>query len=143
MTKPNLSTTGSRLVQPNSFRGSQSSFLDDAQLRVGVLSGTPTAETSTKVFAYNSAAAIKGVTVKVIDLDDWKYSMDLTLVSAKVAGIGRNQAGSGSVTIRLKIPPVPEPSTTRQRHQGRWLANKPTSSNPTWIKYDFTKGKNH
>ena len=68
----------------------------------GVLSGTPTAVgTSTfKVFAYNSyAAAIKDATVKVIDLDNWKYSMDLTL---KYTGAGdvsdATKPGQGSVT---------------------------------------------
>ena len=48
----------------------------------GEITGTPTATgTSTfKVFAYNQyAASIKDVTINVIDLDNWKYSMDLTM----------------------------------------------------------------
>ena len=48
----------------------------------GQLTGTPTATgtSSFKVFAYNQyAASIKDVTVNVIDLANWKYSMDLTV----------------------------------------------------------------
>ena len=45
----------------------------------GEITGTPTATGTTnfKVFAYNQyAASIKDVTINVIDLDNWKYSMD-------------------------------------------------------------------
>ena len=114
----------------------------------GVLSGTPTAVgTSTfKVFAYNSyAAAIKDVTVKVIDLDDWKYSMDLTL---KYTGNGdlsdATKPGQGSVTYSAGNNSYPGTRAFDDKGnatQGRWLASKPTSSNPTWIKYDFTQGE--
>ena len=60
----------------------------------GEITGTPTATGTTnfKVFAYNQyAASIKDVTINVIDLDDWKYSMDLILPTMKYTGQGSDR----------------------------------------------------
>ena len=66
----------------------------------GQLTGTPTATgtSSFKVFAYNQyAASIKDVTVKVIDLANWKYSMDLTVNYQSKLLEDLTQPGQGSV----------------------------------------------
>ena len=66
----------------------------------GQLTGTPTATgtSSFKVFAYNQyAASIKDVTVNVIDLANWKYSMDLTVNYQSKLLEDLTQPGQGSV----------------------------------------------
>ena len=115
----------------------------------GVLSGTPTAVgTSTfKVFAYeflrsgNQGRHGQGHRLGRLEILHGPHPQ---IYRKHWPSIGRNQAGQGSITYSAgnNSYPAPEPSTTKATStQGRWLASKPTSSNPTWIKYDFTQRK--
>ena len=86
---------------PTSFGASGLPSWMSLDTATGEITGTPTATgtSSFKIFAYNQyAASIKDVTINVIDLDDWKYSMDLTM---KYTGQGdttdATRPGQGSV----------------------------------------------
>ena len=117
----------------------------------GEITGTPTATGTTnfKVFAYNQyAASIKDVTVKVIDLANWKYSMDLQTM--KYTGQGSDHwMRPDQVRVRwLHLLPISNIRQSRHRlhnrrkdsqsmcddkvndSNGRWLASAPTNSNP-------------
>ena len=114
----------------------------------GEITGTPTSTgTSTfKIFAYNQyAASIKDVTINVIDLANWKYSMNLTM---KYTGQGdtvdATRPGQGSVAASASNQQHPATRAFDDKvndGNGRWLASAPTTSNPGWIRYDFTEGK--
>ena len=77
----------------------------------------------------------------MIDLGNWKYSMDLTM---KYTGQGTltdaTKPGAGSVTYSAgnnSYPGTKAFDDAGNVGSGRWLANAPTNSNPAWIRYDF------
>ena len=91
----------------------------------GEITGTPTATGTTnfKVFAYNQyAASIKDVTINVIDLDNWKYSMDLQLKYQSTLLEDLTKKGQGSVTGSASHAsyPVTKAFDNVKYHTQRW-----------------------
>ncbi|NCZ64078.1 MAG: hypothetical protein EBY62_09860, partial [Cellvibrionales bacterium] len=132
---------------PTSFGASGLPSWMSLDTATGEITGTPTATgTSTfKVFAYNQyAASIKDVTVNVIDLDNWKYSMDLQLKYQSTLLEDLTKPGQGSVTGSASHNdyPVAKAFDNRKNHNsgGRWLPNASGLPN-VWIQYDMGTGK--
>jgi hypothetical protein len=113
----------------------------------GEITGTPTATgiSTFKVFAYNQyAASIKDVSVNIIDLDDWKYSMDLTLKYTgqgyKIDATKPNQGSVAGSVSHDNYPPNRAFDDRGDVGDGRWLARQDQLPN-VWIKYDMGVGK--
>ena len=119
--------------------------MDDLDTATGQLTGTPTATgtSSFKVFAYNQyAASIKDVTVNIIDLANWKYSMDLT-VNYQSTLLEDLTPCQGSVAGSLEHNSYPVTKAFDNIKSQQWwaLASQCVRTSNVWIRYDMGSGK--